>query len=179
MRRQRSPMANLQRLFLASLTLTVGSACAAAPALAHIVADPAAAPGGAYQVIRFRVGHGCGEAATTALRVETPAGLAQARPQPKPGWALSIAREPAAGGGEGRVAAVTWRGELPADQFDEFALLVKLPETPGPLYFPTVQTCGGEEAQWTEIPEAGETGLSHPAPAVQVTPATASDAHHH
>ena len=176
--RRRSPMANVQRL---SLTLAAWSAFAATPALAHIVADPAAAPGGAYQVIRFRVGHGCGEAATTALRVETPAGLAQAqaRPQPKPGWTLSVAREPAAAGGEARVAAVTWRGELPADQFDEFALLVKLPATPRPLYFPTVQTCGGEEAQWTEIPEAGETGLSHPAPAVQVTPAAASDAHHH
>jgi len=168
-------MAILKRLALAAL-----AALAALPARAHVAADPAEAPAGSYQAIRFRVGHGCGEAATTALRIELPAELAQARPQPKPGWTLTLTRDPPPPGGEARTAAVTWRGELPADQFDEFALLVRLPQAAGPLYFPTVQTCGAEESQWIEIPDPGETGLDHPAPSVRVTPAVADpNAHHH
>jgi len=95
------------------------------------------------------------------------------RPQPKPGWRLEIERR------EGRVAAVTWRGELPADQFDAFALLFKLPDQAATLYFPTVQSCGAEQSQWTEIPSAGERA-SHPAPALVVTPkAAAAEPHQH
>ncbi len=55
--------------------------------------------------------------------------------------------------------------------FDEFAVLTKLPPQPAVLYFPTVQTCGAEESQWTGIPDPGETSLSHPAPALRVLPA--------
>lgn len=102
-----------------------------------------------------------------------PQGLASARPQPKPGWTLSVEQDAE------RVTALVWLGELPADQFDEFAVLAKLPAEPGVLYFPTVQTCGGEESQWTEIPDPGEAGLSHPAPSVRVLPAAGSETHQH
>lgn len=140
------------------------SLAAAAPALAHVVADPAVAVAGGYQAVRFRVGHGCNDTgATTALRIEIPAIMESARPQPKPGWSLEIAR-----GGDAKVIAVTWRGALPADQFDEFALFFKLPAGAQTLYFPTVQTCGADEAQWTEIPEPGEKA-SHPAPSLRLT----------
>lgn len=152
---------------LKSVALAAGLGLAASPVLAHVGADPGQAPAGAYQTVSFRVGHGCGEAATTALRIETPEGLTSARPQPKPGWTLSIEKT-----GD-RPTAFTWRGDLPADQFDTFAILVKLPATAGVLYFPTVQTCGAQESQWTQIPDPGESpgSLSHPAPALRVTPA--------
>ncbi|CAN5861818.1 YcnI family protein [soil metagenome] len=154
--------------------LTVAALVCATPALAHVSVDPGEAKAGAYHVLRFRVGHGCGNAATTALRIETPPGLASARPQPKPGWTLTIEKD-----GE-QVSAVVWRGELPADQFDEFAVLAKLPADPGVLYFPTVQTCGADESQWTQIPDPGETGLNHPAPALRVLPAGPdSEPHQH
>ena len=78
-----------------------------------------------------------------------------------------------------KVAAITWRGELPADQFDAFAVLFKLPDQAATLYFPTVQSCGADESQWTEIPSAGERA-SHPAPALVVTPkAAAAETHQH
>ncbi|WP_310542327.1 DUF1775 domain-containing protein [Phenylobacterium sp.] len=64
-------------------------------------------------------------------------------------------------------SALVWRGALPAD---EFAVLTKLPTGPGVLYFPTVQTCGAEESQWTGIPDPGGTRLSNPAPALRVLP---------
>ncbi|MES2722562.1 MAG: YcnI family protein [Pseudomonadota bacterium] len=160
-------MALLKPLLLAA------ALAVATPALAHVGVDPGEAKAGAYQVLRFRVGHGCGDAATTALRIETPQGLASARPQPKPGWTLAIEKQ-----GE-RVSALVWRGALPADQFDEFAVLAKLPAEPGVLYFPTVQTCGGEESQWTGIPDPGEARLSHPAPALLVLPAKPAETHQH
>jgi uncharacterized protein YcnI len=148
----------------------------AAPALAHVSAEPRQAPAGAYQVIAFRLGHGCGKAATTALRIELPAALASARPQPKPGWTLKIERD-----GDQPIAIV-WTGNLPGDQFDEFALLTKLPDQAGPLYFPAIQTCGADEAQWNQIPDPGDApgALDHPAPSLLVTPsAGAAETHHH
>ena len=157
-------------------SLLAGAALIAAlpsTAAGHVAADPGRASAGAYQAVVFRVGHGCGEAATTALRIEIPAEMASARPQPKPGWTLEIERQ------DGKVTAVTWRGELPDDQFDEFAMLFKLPDQPATLYFPTVQSCGADESQWTEIPSAGERA-SHPAPALVVTPkAAAAEPHQH
>jgi uncharacterized protein YcnI len=157
-------------------TLLIGAAALAAlPAVAaaHVVADPGRAEAGAYQAVVFRVGHGCGDAATTALRIEIPFEMASARPRPKPGWTLEIERQ------DGKVTAVTWRGELPGDQFDEFAVLFKLPEQAATLYFPTVQSCGADDSQWTEIPSAGERA-SHPAPALVVTPkAAAAETHQH
>ena len=142
-------------------------------AAAHIVADPGTATAGAYQPVVFRVGHGCGSAATTAVRVEIPAEMASARPQAKPGWRLEIERA-----GE-KVSAIIWRGELPDEQFDEFAILFKLPDAAATYYFPTVQTCGQQESQWTEIPSAGERP-SHPAPSLVVTPkAGQAETHQH
>jgi uncharacterized protein YcnI len=162
-----------------SLTLALVLAATAGTAAAHVSVDPAEAPAGATQVVRFRVGHGCHEtAATTALRIEMPSGLASARPQPKAGWTLSIERDPA-----GAVKAVQWTGRLPGDQFDDFALLVKLPADQASVSFPAVQTCGAEAERWTEIrdPAQPDRKLSHPAPSLRLTPpvATPDSGHHH
>jgi uncharacterized protein YcnI len=146
--------------------LTAALAFAAAPlfAQAHVSASPGAAPANAYAAVAFRVGHGCGGgAATTALRIELPEGLGSARPQPKTGWTLAIERD-----GD-RVAAVTWTGSLPDEQFDDFSLLLNLPKVPGVLYFPALQSCGDVQSQWTEVPDAPGEALSRPAPALRVT----------
>jgi uncharacterized protein YcnI len=159
--------------------LALGLTLLAGAAQAHISASPGQATSGSYQVVRFTVGHGCSETrATTAVRIEMPEGVPSARPQPKPGWALTIERaSPAA---DAAVTAVTWRGRLPADQFDEFAVMFHLPAAEGPLYFPTVQTCDGDEAQWTEIPDPGDAARpERPAPMLTLTPAGAPEAGHH
>jgi uncharacterized protein YcnI len=159
------------------LILALAAASTAGAANAHVSAEPAEAAAGSFQVVRFRVGHGCHEtAATTALRIEVPAGLGSARPQPKPGWALSIEHDPA-----GAVKAVQWTGRLPGDQFDEFAVLVKLPADQASISFPAVQTCGNEAERWTETQDPAQPGrkLSHPAPSVRLTPAAPDSGHHH
>ena len=53
----------MKRLMIAA------AAMLAVPAQAHIVFAPAEAPAGSYYAGEFRVGHGCGDAATTAVRV--------------------------------------------------------------------------------------------------------------
>jgi uncharacterized protein YcnI len=160
-----------------SFALALALAEFAGAAEAHISAEPREAAAGSIQAVRFRVGHGCHDtAATTMLRIEMPAGLGSARPQPKPGWTLSIEHR-----ADGAVTAVVWEGRLPGDQFDEFAVLVRLPATPGVASFPAVQSCGAETERWTEIP-AGDAEAhmpSHPAPSVRLTAAAPDSGHHH
>lgn len=166
------------RLWLAAAALAGASAAGA-----HIVfAEPAATAGG-YYAGRLRVSHGCAGSPTVAIRVAIPDGVGAARPQPKPGWTIAIDKAPLAApvrseGGEvvrERVVAITWSGRLPADQFDEFGLLLKLPATPGPLYFPTTQVCEAGSAAWTTIPAAGQAwhALKTPAPVLTLSAAPA------
>jgi len=157
---------------IALLALAAG---AAAPSLAqaHVVAAPGEAKAGSYSAVAFRVGHACAAGdATLKVRVEVPDAVASARPQPKPGWTIAVEKD-----GD-KVTAVTWTGRLPDDQFDDFALLMKLPAQPGSLVFPTIQTCEKGESQWTEIPDPERPGekLTRPAPTVRLTPAATDQA---
>ena len=152
--------------------------------LAHVtLADPKAEPG-AYYTSFFRVGHGCAGSATTALRIELPAGIIIARPQPKPGWTVSVEHAPLAAPAKGeggrpateRVSALVWRGgPLPDTQWDQFGFMAKLPATAGKLYFPTVQTCESGEERWTETAAAPGQHLSHPAPMLDVETGAGGD----
>jgi uncharacterized protein YcnI len=76
-----------------------------------------------------------------------------------------------------RVKAITWRGgPLPDDEWDQFGVMAKLPDAPGKLYFPAVQTCQTGEERWVEVPAPGESArLAHPAPALTITPKAAPD----
>lgn len=132
---------------------------AATSAQAHVSVQPTEATSGAYQVLRFGVGHGCGDKPTRALRIEIPADVNAARPQPKPGWKLSVERS-----ADGATTAITWTGRLAADEFDEFLILTHLPTSAGVLAFPAIQTCDGAEARWVEVAPAGEARPQRPAP---------------
>ena len=154
---------------------------AASPSAAHVSVQPTTAAGGSYQVFRFGLGHGCDAKATTALRIEIPAGVATARPQPKPGWTLRIERPP---GQADAVSAITWRGALPPDQFEEFVVLTKLPPGDGsPLPFPATQSCGTTQVRWVEVTRPGAARSEHPAPTVTLVPAApppeGAHEHHH
>jgi hypothetical protein len=147
---------------------------AAGPAAAHVTLSETAAPAGSMYVAHFRVGHGCGGAATTALRIEIPLEVTGAKPQPKPGWTLQIDHAPPAAGarGAGRVTAITWTGgPLPDDEWDEFGISAKLPARTGPLSFPVVQSCEGVQVHWVGRSSDGEERGhgSHPAPTITLT----------
>ncbi|WP_341912662.1 DUF1775 domain-containing protein [Ferrovibrio terrae] len=154
-----------------SITKFAGAAALAtllsSPVHAHIVADPAEAKPGSYFRTALRVGHGCGAGKpTTAIRVTIPEGVANASAQPKPGWEITVettklAQPIDAGHGHKTdtvVSAINWRGgSLPNEQFDEFGLVLKLPDAPGQqLWLPVIQTCAGGETRWDQIPAAGQ-----------------------
>ncbi len=99
---------------------------------------------------------------------------------PKPGWTIEIVKEalPQPVKIEGhdvsqRIREVAWQGgRLSSDEFDSFTLMVRLPAAPGPLHFPTVQTCETGDTRWVDIPPEGKTSrdVPYPAPSVLLVP---------
>lgn len=162
-------MKTMKSLFQAAAMAAVGAGIACA-AQAHVGASPKEAVAGSYQVVRFSVGHACaGASETTSLRLEIPEGTASARPQPKTGWSLAIEPGPAP---DAAPKAITWTGRLPADQFEEFVVMMKLPDRPGPMAIPAVQGCGKIETRWVQPPSApGGPRPEHPAPILTLSPA--------
>jgi len=153
----------------------------ALPAAAHVTLDPRQAPADSYFKAVFRAPHGCKKSPTVSLRVRIPEGVASVKPQPKPGWKLEITRaklaQPLDDGHGGkvteRVSEVRWSGGSLADEyFDEFAIMMKLPDRPGAvLYFPVVQDCAEGVNRWIEIPQDGKAAdLKAPAPALRLAP---------
>jgi uncharacterized protein YcnI len=150
----------------------------AVPAIAsaHVTFVAADVQPGARAVEALRVSHGCDGSATTSLRVEIPESVTVAKPQAKPGWTITVEHAPLKTpakdeGGKtvtDRVSAITWTGKLPDDEFDDFAVMLALPNTAAPVYFPAIQTCEKGSAAWTDIPAAGQAKSAHPAPVIDL-----------
>ena len=164
-------------------TAIVSLACALSfPAAAHVTLDQRQAPADSYYKASLRVTHGCKGSPTVRVRVRLPEGVSGARPQPKAGWKVDITRvklpTPLDDGHGGKitetVGEVSWSGAmLPDEFFDEFALIMRLPDRPGAtLHFPVVQECAQGVHRWIEIPEGGKSARDYkePAPALQLTP---------
>ena len=155
----------------------------ATTAQAHIVANPDTGPADSYFQTSLRVAHGCEKSATTELHVKIPSALISVHPQHKPGWDIKLVTQPLdhplpIGHGKMVSEAVTeivWSGgPLPADEYDDFGLLMKLPNTPGQtLWFPVTQVCEDGKIAWLDIPGKGQAWheLPTPAPFVRITPA--------
>lgn len=159
----------------------------AAPAFAHITANPGQATAGERAEIDLRVSHGCDGSPTTTLSVQIPETVAAVTPEFVPGWTVDTTMGPLAEPVEVHgetvsegIREVTWSGgsAIPDGLFFDFGLSVQMPDTPGEtLYFPVVQTCESGETRWIEIPADGEDGhdLESPAPAVELVAADAAD----
>jgi uncharacterized protein YcnI len=165
-----------------ALLATFLAAAAMPGAFAHVTLERAQAPADSYYKAVLQVPHGCKASPTVAIRVRIPEGVTSVKPQPKPGWKLTITRaklEQPVDAGHGRmvserVSEVAWMdGLLPDEYFDEFKLVMKLPDRPGAtLYLPVVQECKDGMTRWIETPDAGKPAaeLKEPAPALQLTP---------
>lgn len=151
-------------------------------AFAHTTLEQRQAAAGSWYKAVLQVSHGCKGSPTTAIRVRIPEGVTSAKPQPKPGWKLAVklAKLPQpVDAGHGRtitevVSEIAWTGGALADsEFDEFRIMLKLPERAGTtLYIPVVQECRDGVHRWIELPEAGRPAaeLKEPAPALLLTP---------
>lgn len=177
-------MAAFRRPLIAA-GLLVGSATACA----HITLASPQAEAGSYYTAVLRVGHGCDGAAITEIIVTLPPGVQGAKPMPKPGWRIDIERAPLAVPvtSHGRtvtedVSRVRWTGgPLPDAYYDEFVLRVRLPDTPGRLYWPVTQVCEQGRIDWVEVPDAaaGAVQLTYPAPMLELRPAAPPAQHAH
>jgi periplasmic copper chaperone A len=152
--------------------------------LSHVVLDEPVALAGASYKAALRIGHGCNGSPTTAIMVKLPAGFQGAKPQPKPGWVLSVKREPLAQpySSYGKpitedVSEVSWTAAsrdswLPDAYFDEFVLRGGLPKDARPLWFKVLQTCENGHNDWSQIPAEGTStqGLKSPAALLELIP---------
>jgi periplasmic copper chaperone A len=184
----KSPSAIFQvrSLPLAALALFCGIS---APALAHVTANPDNGPAGQYFETKFRVSHGCEGSDTTAVSIKFPAGIVSLKPQHKDGWKVEIKKsklDKPVPAGHGKIATeqvdeVIWSGSvLPDAEYDEFGIVLRLPETEATLWFPVTQICQKGALEWKEIPAAGQQwhDLKSPAPFVKISP-SADESHHH
>jgi periplasmic copper chaperone A len=176
-------------LFATAALLNVSSMLYSSSLFAHVVLAEPTATAGSYYRATFKVGHGCEGSSTTAISITIPDGFANVKPMPKPGWVIETKMEKLSKPIEshGRkitesVRQVTWRGGPLLDQhYDEFVMMMKLPEQAGKSWFPVLQVCEKGINEWTEIPSPGKTrkDLKTPAAELEIVPATAIAKHNH
>lgn len=173
----------MQNIFR-GLALTAAAAVSfGPPASAHITFENREVKSGATVKFVLRVPHGCEGSATTGVRIALPESLTEAKPQPKPGWTLSIvaddvhnaAATPGHGhGGAGGVKEIGWTGgRLEDAHYDEFVFRATVGKAAsGRIFVPVVQQCEGGTDRWIEIPADGGSSddLKHPAPSIRVEP---------
>jgi periplasmic copper chaperone A len=161
----------------------------AAPAFAHVTAQPGEAEQGGYTVINMRVPNESDTAGTIKLEITLPAGhpITGVRTTPVPGWTATMATAPLTQPLEvhGRtiteaVRTVTWTAapgtRIGPGEFVEFPLsLGPLPTDTDVLVIPAVQTYDdGEVVAWDQPPTDGPES-ERPAPTVRLTPGEATD----
>lgn len=172
----------MHRAFTGTAAAAALLALLPATTFAHATLEVQEATAGSRYKAVLRVPHGCAGSPTTAVRIQLPDGVVDAKPMPKAGWELDIVRakldEPYDLGHGNfvteRVSEVHWTGgRLLDEHYDEFVVRVHLPDLPGEtLYFPTVQECVEGVHRWIEIPAAGASGsgLDEPAPRLSLRP---------
>lgn len=132
----------------------------------------------------LQVPHGCQGSPTTAIRVQIPDGMIDARPQPKPGWEIDLTQgeydEPHELYGskvESGVQEIAWQGNTLADEYyDEFVFTGYLSsdlEPGSPLPLPVVQECEDGTTRWIDTPDSDASSQDHsdtPAPVLKLLP---------
>jgi periplasmic copper chaperone A len=150
-------------------------------AQSHVVLETTKAEAGAIYKAVLRVMHGCHGLATTKLEVALPEGLLDAKPMPKPGWTIAIAKGPYAKSYSLHhhdvsedVKSITWNGgTLPDDEYDEFVFIAHIASDIAPgstVYFPVAQSCGDQIVHWADVPQGAQSAahLETPAPGLRI-----------
>ena len=165
----------------------------AAPAFAHVTAQPGDAAQGSYSVVSLRVPNESDTAGTVKLEVTLPADhpLRSVRTTPVPGWTATTTKaavNPPVQVGETTVSeavrTVTWTANpgtrIAPGEFLEFPLSVgPLPTGVEEIALPAVQTYDdGEVVAWDQPMNPDGSEPERPAPTLTLTPA-AADGHGH
>lgn len=116
-------------------------------ASAHVTVKPGEVLTGSFQT--FNVGVPVEkDMATTAVKLEIPAGLGHVTPTVKHGWTISVEKE--GSGEEAVVKSITWNGnEIAAGYRDDFTFSAKTPDKPVELQWKAFQTyADGSVVAW-------------------------------
>ena len=132
-------------------------------ALAHVTVAPNEGKPSTKTIVTFHVGHGCGEAKTTAVRVDIPRKLTEAHPMDVPGWTLTSK------GRGGKTTQVTWTAASAGATGTDFEIHIGLPPYEQTLYVPVTQICGKTQVRWNQKPSAAGKVGDRPAPKIKVT----------
>src|SRR5262249_16815327 len=126
-------------------------------------------------------------ATTTKVQVTFPSdpAIADASVQPVPGWSVAVQKatlQTPVTTDEGdtldqRIDAVTWTADrasaLKPGQFQQFRLLVALPDVGDAISFPALQTySNGDVVRWVDPTGPDAPAAEHPAPTVKLTAGT-------
>ena len=165
-------------------------ALVAAPASAHVSGTPSETAAGSFTVLTMSVPHGCDGSPTTRIEIQVPESVLSVTPTRNPFYDLEAKIEkldPPVSDAHGnevteRTASIVYTADepLPEGQRDTFELSFQVPDEAGEtLAFPTIQTCEQGETGWVEIPSEGQDPdeLESPAPAFEITEATAEGGH--
>ena len=175
------------RLSVALGAGALGLGLSAAPALAHVTANPSEAAAGGYTYSQFRVGHDCEGSPTTKVTIFIPDGVVSVKPEIEPGWQIETklgAITPYDNHGtqvtEGvKEVSFTADTPLPDNRMTQFGISMKMPDKAGTtISFPVVQVCEKGENRWIDIPVEGQEEPEHPAPGIKLEAADlAEDGH--
>jgi periplasmic copper chaperone A len=153
-----------RKLTVAGTAAVVTFMVAAAAAFAHVTVQPNEAVVGSFSRFVVRVPNERDDASTTAIQVELPP-LAFVSFHDAPGWERTVEmttlEEPLEALGEQVtevVATVTWEGgAIEPGEFAEFGFSARMPDEPGTLEFPAIQTYdSGEVVRWIGPPDSEE-----------------------
>lgn len=164
----------------------------AAPAFAHVTAQPGTATRGGYSVVTFRVPNENDTAGTIGLTVTLPTDhpISSVRTTPIAGWTststMVTLNPPVQSGGRTitkTVGTVTWTAtagnKIAPGQYLDFPVsLGPMPDVPE-VMLPAKQTYdNGTVVDWSQPPNADGSEPEHPAPSVTLVPAApGSDPH--
>ena len=162
----------------------------AAPAFAHVTAQPGDAAQGSYSVVSLRVPNESDTAGTVKLEVTLPADhpLSSVRTTPVAGWTATMTKaavNPPVQVGERTVSeavrTVTWTANpgtrIGPGEYLEFPLSVgPLPTGVDEISLPAVQTYDdGEVVAWDQPMNPDGSEPERPAPTLALTPATGDE----
>jgi len=164
----------------------------AAPAFAHVTAQPGTATQGGYSVVTFRVPNEEDTAGTVGLTVTLPTDhpISSVRTTPIAGWTSSTSmvtlNPPVQSGGRTitkTVGTITWTAAAgnriaPGQYLDFPVSLGPMPDV-AEIMLPAKQTYdNGTIVDWSQPPNADGSEPEHPAPSVTLAPAAAGGDSH-
>ncbi len=126
----------------------------AAPAAAHVEADPSRVKPDKEATVEFVPEHGCDESPTTGMAFKVPKGVSDAQPGEAEGFTTDV---------KGR--RITFSGgSVPSDEEASFPITFTAPDKKTELVWKVVQQCDEGTERWIETDPDGD----FPAPRVGV-----------